>query len=551
MPVSTLKLSLCLVFCATTFSATAQNSVLIPYRKGNLWGLVDTLGQFVLPPKYQQCQFIEDSFWGLQTETRSGFVIQSDNLFGFYTSHEVVPPRFTTLKFSSPHYIEGIQSADKIEYFLNSGKRAVPLGWLIKSTLYSAYFETKDGSKRSLFLECQTPDQLRSLYVLTIDQPELAQELIIGCSNIEFTERRNNQVHVEVKRPNVNYEELLTFEYDIDKKKWVSSNPKRPVPQNKGFIESTDSEAEMDESVPYPHYGTAEAPAEEVEYPSSSYLGAGVGSRPPITATTSRFSANYSIKNDSLFVRFSQNGKLNVTRHHIPLPPEAKNLKVSPYNAGITNVWQRNDSSVTYSNFIQYRLNNKQVVQCFYGHSAMAFDTLVRFPVAGASRDVFFLAGERDELGNWKMGLINDSGAIALPIEYAHIEMNLWLGPKDVYHPEFRLMVQKNGVYGFTGLGLNPTLEGNYDAVNVVRPNDQSTRFFSLRKGENYGVALFTSDGYIRKPLRIEPKFPFPVSSISKNRGRFQYPFYLMKCTDAQGQFMGFIDSRARIYFEN
>lgn len=548
---SFLKPSIGLLICAIVSVSTAQKDVLIPYRKGNLWGLVDTLGKFVLPPKYDQCQFIEDSPFAFQSNSRKGFVIQTDKKYGFYTTHEVVPPRFTFLRLSNPHFVEGLNAADKVEYFLNSGKRAVPSGWIIKSVPHVENSETMSGLQKTLFLECQTSDQLISLYILPVEQTELAQELIKGCSQIEFIQSRNNQVNFEVQRPNTDYEELLTFEYDINTKKWVNCNPKRPLARNNRNNEF-EAEPEAEDVSSEGYYGTVEAPVEAYDDISGSPNNTGLLIKPPKKSSTYQVSALYSWKNDSLIVRFNQAGKPKVTRLHMPLPPEARNIKVLPYNSGVTNVCQQGDSAVAYSNFVRYTLNNKQVIQCFYGQPALAFDSLERFPVAGASRDVYFLAGELDQQGILKLGLINDSGKVALPLDYEHIETNQWLGIKDVHSPKFRLVVKKNGEYGFTNVGLSPSLEGRYDEIKLVRPSDNSSSFFSLRKGALYGVAIPSPEMRERHThLLVEPKFQYAVSSTSSRRGSYQYPFYLFKCVNSEGQFVGFSDSRGRVYFED
>lgn len=534
------------------FAGSAQNSPLIPYRKGYLWGLADTTAKVVVTPQFDRCMFIEDSPFSAQGN-RKGFVIQSGKLFGYYSEGMVVPPKYADLRFANAYFIAAYSAVGNVDYYLNSGKPAVPKGWMITKLLANEFIESPKGERHVLFLECVTPNKLRSLYALPIEAPELAQELIKGCSKIELADQRNNQLHFEVERDQTDYEELLTFEYQSQTQRWVACNPKRPITKSTSDIYETEG-VELRE---FDGYDVVAPPA--VEEVSGYSSGVGSGSGPgdyrgrnsKIPSTIRRSYANYSIAHDSVFLSIHQRGQSKTHRIHIPLPPEATNPKVLAYNTGASNQWNFNDSVVVYANFLRYQLKHQQVVQCFHHQNPLVFDSLERFPVAGSSREMYFLAGQRNAQGVWQMGVITDSGAVVLPLELEHIETGIWLGPDDANHPNFRLAVRKDGKAGFIALKPGAQLEGMYDQITVVRPSGYSSKpFFSLKKGELYGIAFRPPDNsYRHMPVRVEPQFPYTISSYFTPSGPFKYPYYLFKCINDKGEFMGYADRLGRTYF--
>lgn len=142
---------------------------------------------------------------------------------------------------------------------------------------------------------------------------------------------------------------------------------------------------------------------------------------------------------------------------------------------------------------------------------------------------------------------------MVIPLEYESIITSSWLGPDNVYHPNFRLAARKHGRWGFIAWGPDARFEGKYDHLILIRPTNASSRpFFSLKKDRAYGIALRASEGNLRfNPLRIEPQFPYAISEYFQPRGNFHYPYYLFKCINDKGEFMGYADHRGRMYFEN
>ena len=69
-----------------------KHQQLIPYRKGKLWGMADTMGKIIVAPKYDYVEFNSAKNKSKFKLPAGFYYVVKDSLIGIISNKEIIPP---------------------------------------------------------------------------------------------------------------------------------------------------------------------------------------------------------------------------------------------------------------------------------------------------------------------------------------------------------------------------------------------------------------------------------------------------------------------------
>lgn len=502
-----------------SFTVNCQ-SVLIPYREGNLWGVSDTLGNIVVKPVYDYVSY---------EITGSGFLISTKNRrHGIVSNREIIKPVFEKIS-GSYNFFEADSSINgrTVKYFFNSnGDPLFPKNYTSMSLVdgISHSFDYPRGRPLFHFFWGYDTTGKGGLFCYNVENPKESKLLLEGKKNtemeIEFRSiNRYNKIFI------VDYKYILVS-YDFKKRKLRVLKFK------------TDEELEKAENkIKEESKKMKQKPKIIQDSNTKIYI-------PPKV----RISSVYELVDGELFLKSSYENLQNLT-YYTTLKKVGFNSKDYSIVINSGHTYKiKEDTSVSYPMYVLYKKNNKQGF--IWGDKIIPniYDSL---NLIQCDSFQYFIYGVRDSTGTMKLGTMKPDGTVIIAPEYNEISYKIY---SSYYYinvaSSYQWIVKKGSKFGIITPKNKILLDFNYDTIF------KANNLIHLKKNGLYGVYYSGyADEHFKEPIfLIEPFVSYKILRVvylpRTNDINTNY-FQLFELVDKEGRIIGYANPNGLTYFKD
>ncbi len=548
------RLILISLICYSGISFSQE--ILIPFRKGNLWGFADTLGNLVCEPKYDEVFYSNEKSSSSELALPDKYFLTSKNgKFGVFYRNEVVPAQYVRIRCVDDYLFMAFKDLknDERDWYSLSGVSLLPNDYKIVSRIGKfAYLQGLEGARYYCHIVQDKKNKTFGIYYFDTQMPARSRFLIKDCYDIKYERDRITQdmeleidLSVNVKKEhgrlkyNQEKEEIeLVYESAKDYSKRVKEI------QDASYQESMDIRDEVEGIPADDYYIVEEPPKKKVEAPISTYLRCSFN-RKNDTLSVNMINTRYS--------RIVQPAK-NVFQD---LPKNAENINLINYLGLGCFAYQKADTLFQYYNYVTYQLRGKKGLLTSNFLSPFYADSIVQIRTDGFNESGYsFLFGQKDKSGKMLLGWMTAEGKEVIPAMYDSI------GFKSPYvSPEYNVagdkwIIKKKGKFGMIKPDGTSILDANYDAIDYFEKSYATTIFRRLKKDGKYGLYYLENDGiYLNNNwIFLKPFTPYKITAlrfIPRGKEKNKNFFTLFRLEDDTGKLIGYRSKSDIDFFED
>lgn len=548
-----MKIKIAGLLLLSSINLSAQE-VLFPYKKGNLFGLVNEKDEFVVQPKYSEINWLLDKYFltgekvkGSNSESllyRSLYfgskeIIGSDRFLGF----QILPDMMISGKYQD--FISKDDATASLELKNKSGSFAL-YDW--KGNLVQSGFKRLDyidstgvsvrGEKIAKYtlLFAQTPEDKFGVFVFDTDAGKIKEWLFEGATNLKVEESKAN---------------LKTYYLNYTDKNNLVVDKKMGKENGYFYIVDYDLEAEKINKTRQP-IANSDVVAKEIE-------------KGNIVPANQVKDSPHSSKTFRPRILFAENQV-----KFIPEQDKYIDVKLAEDEKPIF-------MDVEFRNQIQhliYKKGNKFGLIKEGKVEKAEYDSLAYFG------NDYFLACNKVS-AKWKCGTLSNNGEIVIPLNYDSIsgsfkhyryieeskgiEKLVLLNSKSRFYNEPKkhthfvgvnkyVIAYKDGKVGMMKLNNEIVFPVEYDEIgeNSIRPfGNRISNFIVLKKDNHYGVVMMAYDPVTKETYQqtIEPLFPyFPAFYLNDYYN--QPGLKLFGLMDEKGNFITYASEIGKLYMD-
>lgn len=115
-----------------------SQEILVPYRKGNLWGFADTLGKLICEPKYDEVFFSSEKKSSSELALPDNYFLTTKNgKFGVFFRNEIVPAQYVRIRSVENAFLMAFKDSknDERDWYSLSGVSLLPNDYKIVSRI--------------------------------------------------------------------------------------------------------------------------------------------------------------------------------------------------------------------------------------------------------------------------------------------------------------------------------------------------------------------------------------------------------------------------------
>lgn len=547
------RLILISLICFSGISFSQE--ILVPYRKGNLWGFADTLGKLVCEPKYDEVFYSnEKSSMSELALPEKYFLTSKNGKYGVFYRNEVVPAQYVRIRSVENAFLMAFKDSknDDRDWYSLSGVSLLPNDYKIISRIGKfAYLQGLEGARYYCHIVQDKTKKTFGIYYFDTQVPARSRFLIKDCYDIKYDRNRITQdMELKIDLSNNVKKEHGHLKYNQEKEEielvYESANEysKRVKEiQETSYREVMDIREDV-EAIPNDYFIVEDQPRKKVPAPINTYL-----------------RCNFNWKNDTLSVNM-----INTRFSRIPqpaknliqeLPKNAENVKITNYLGLGSFTYQKSDTLFQYYNYVTYQLRGKKGILTSNFLMPFYADSILQIKTDGYNESGYsFLFGQKNKSGTMLFGWMTGEGREMIPAMYDSI------GFKSPYmSPEYNFagdkwIVKNKEKYGMIKPDGTFILAANYDAIDYFEKTYATPIFRRLKKDGKYGLYYLENDGVFLGTnwILIEPFTPYKITALrfvplgkEKNKNYFT----LFRLEDDAGKIMGYRSKSGVDFFED
>lgn len=522
-----------------------SQEILVPYRKGNLWGFADTLGKLICEPKYDEVFFSSEKNSSSELALPDNYFLTTKNgKFGVFFRNEIVPAQYVRIRSVENAFLMAFKDSknDERDWYSLSGVSLLPNDYKIVSRIGKfAYLPRQEGARYYCHIVQEKTKKTFGIYYFDTQVPARSRFIVKDCYDIKYDRDRITQymeleidlsINVKKEHGHLKYnkekEEIeLVYESEKDYSKRVKEIQEASYQESMGIRDEV-------EGVPMDDYLIAEEPPrKKVVAPINTYL-----------------RCNFKWKNDTLSVdiidtRYSR--KPNPTKTSIiNLPEKATNIKLTKY-LGFGSLGFRNaDTLFQYTNYVTFQLRGKKGLLTSYLLSPFYADSILQIKTDSFNESGYsFLFGQKSKSGNMLYGWMTAEGKEVIPAMYDSIGFkSSYMSPEYNYAGD-KWIVKKKGKCGMIKPDGTIILDAKYDAIDYFDLSKVTPVFRRLKKDGKYGLYYLENDGVFfgTNWILIEPFTPYKITAlrfVPRGKEKNRNYFTLFRLEDDAGKFIGY-----------
>ncbi|MFM2286191.1 MAG: hypothetical protein RLZZ543_1688 [Bacteroidota bacterium] len=532
-----------------------SQNILVPYRKGQLWGLADTLGKQVCAPQYDQVLFKDEFGKSFQIELPDNyFYVKKGNKSGVFSTKEIIPPKYERIQCVDKAFFGCSDDAGgnlKYWYALD-GTSLLPEGYSAQSLVGQFKYNYSENHSRYYCYIVKATNASYGIYYFDTQAPKRSRFLMKDCHRIKYKRDEQTQemeftvdvsINVSKKHGHLRYnkakEEIeLYFESEKDYTKRLEEQRTTSYQEREGMDEM------MIEAPPVVEPDGINAPKKGVAAPIKTYM-----------------RCNFQLKADSLVLRmvnarFMRTGKTSMSSL-ISIPQNVEKIKLVNYIGYSSFGVQKSDTLFQYSNFVTFELRFKKgllvsdIAIPFYADSILQIRT-DGFNDSGWS----FLFGQKDKSGKMLLGWMTAEGKEMIPAMYEDIQFKSSFVSPEYNYASDKWIVTQSGKVGMIDPKGATLLDTKYDEITLVGKSFSSPIYRLLKKDGKYGVYYLENEGvYTGKEwILCEPFTPYKITAlrfIPRGKSKMENYFTLYRLEDEVGNLIGYRSRSGIDFFEN
>lgn len=528
-------------------SNAQKHQVLIPYRKGKLWGMADTTGKIIVAPKYDYVEFNSVKKKSKYTLPAGYYYVVKDSLLGIISNKEIIPPIHGVIECFEGILFAAAPNKNSNPVFYNlEGKLVIKEPCTIEQAIWS-YENPKTGKPEVVFIKCTQPDKFKAIFCYYLNEPAKSGWLYKDCISIRYSVSKSDQtILFERKRkeePQNEYIQTLTYDFaeKVFMETYLSTNPK--VEKNYG-----------DDQLGYVGSGTGR---EVDSYMSISVDKDGPEDQEPSEKfNTQTISKSFEIKNDSLFCRYMygdyRSGRSpQFVRNPVQLPEGSTKLEIIKYFSYVTLTEE--NTRLSRSNAVIFNYKGKKGLLTDEKLEPVYHDSILLFSAAQKGLH-HFLVGDKASDGSWRLGTIDEKGQTHLPLDFEQIiNFENTHANASLTAPFMYLLAKKDNQWGIVNANNEQQLPFAYDSIYLARKSG-ATDCMVLKKNGKYGLYFdrnHNSDMGFPRQL-FEPQFEYqPRAVYHLMREKATANYFLMLLVDEKGNPMGYVDEHGRKFWKD
>ncbi len=548
--------ALMFLLCFLFINNLRTQSLLIPYRVANKWGLSDTLGKMVLPAHYDGVQFsLYKNDYSLFKAKKYNlpwnvFYVQKDQLIGIAGAQEIIKPQYAKITCIEQSYYLAFSNNDYAQIFTLKGKNILPKGYTYNRQIWSSPGAEYSGYDSHFIFDVDDSLGMRCVYYYNRVNPALSGILISKCSDIDAKSSSasdDGMILQLSKRDAYGYTYVLV-DYDVQLKRL------RIV--KKGS--SLDDVREQANS----GYGFGDGG-------DMGYGDVPVSIRERQLDKAAAKKGSFMWKDGKLSIEsFDQgyyNGRYKTIRSSVPvqLPNGSSNIQVAYYKHSQSEPSYRvqTDSGLyAIYNYVKFMQNGKQFLMLGINPLAQGYDSIEQIfnPTMPEGERYQFIVGNRNEINQLAFGLMDINGEILIPLSYQKIN---WMNDQK---PEGRRLylddywvVKKAGKFGIIHSNNSIVFPIVYDSIFLNCGYLEASTFYVLKKDSLYSalVALnqqpYLNNDHRYKTVPLVLKYrPTDVLYLPK-KGNKSSAFKLLELSNDKGEVMGYSSVNGLLYFKD
>ena len=435
-----------------------SQNILVPYRKGSLWGFADTLGKQVCEPKYDQVYFKNELRQFDEVDFPDNyFIIKKGIKTGVFSDKEIIPPQFEKIRcvdksyFACSDQVKGIAKY----WFALDGSSLLPKGYEVQSLIGKFDYDYAQNHSRYYCYIVKAENATYGIYYFDTRAPKRSRFIIKDCYRIHYERDEATQEmellidlsinisksHGHLRYDNKKEEIVLYYESAKEYSKRLEEL------QNSSYEESPGEEMMVEAPPVLAESDAYTSPKKNVERPIQMYM-----------------RGHFKLNSDTLKIemvngRSMRTGKTSMTEI-ITLPKFAEKIKPLNYlgfgNFGV----RKSDTLFQYSNYVTFKLGDKKGL--LVSHKATPFyaDSILQIKTEGYNETGYsFLFGQKNKAGKMLLGWMTAEGKEMIPAMYEDIQFkNSYVSPEYNYASN-KWIVKKSGKVGM----INPHLAFGYE----------------------------------------------------------------------------------------
>ena len=558
-PLKVCLLSLVLSFFLAT-SSSAQ-SLLIPYRVANKWGLSDTLGKMVLPAQYDEVQFSlyknDYSLYKVKAYNLpwNVFYVKKDQLIGIAGAQEIIKPLYSKITCVEQAYYLAFRNNSYAQILTLKGKNILPKGYTYNRQIWSSTGAEYSGYDSHFIFDVDDSLGMRCVYYYNLVNPALSGILISKCADIDAKSSSasdDGMVLQLSKRDAYGYSYVL-INYDVQLKRL------RVVKQGSSL---DDLRQKQPSGYGFGGYGGG----------SGSGIGAegvpaDMGDRKLDKAVAKKGSLMWKDGKLSIesFEQGYHNGNYRTLRTSVPvqLPNGASNVQVAYYKHGHSEPAYRvqTDSGLfDLYNYVKFSQNGKQFLMLGVKPLAQGYDSIEQIfnPTMPEGERYQLIVGNRNASNHFEFGLIDLKGKILIPLSYQKIN---WMNGQK---PEGRRLylddywvVKKAGKFGIIHSNNVLVFPIVYDSIYLHCGYLEASTYYVMKKDSLYSALVainqqpYLKNDHRYKTVPLVLKYRPTDVLYLPNKGSRAPAFKLLELSNDKGEVMGYASVNGFLYFKD
>ena len=533
-----------------------SQNILVPYRKGSLWGFADTLGNQVCEPKYDQVYFKNELRQFDEVDfPENYFIIKKGNKTGVFSDKEIIPPQFEKIHcvdksyFACSDQVKGIAKY----WFALDGTSLMPKGYQAQSLIGKFDYDYVQNQSRYYCYIVKAENATYGIYYFDTRAPKRSRFLIKDCYRIHYERDEATQemelaidlsVNVSKSHGHLRYDnkkEEIVLYYESAKE----YSKRLEELQNSRYDESPGMDEMIVEAPPVvaEPYGYT-SPKKEVETPIKTYM-----------------RGHFKFNSDTLKVemvnsRFMRIGNTSMTEI-ITLPKSVEKIKPINYlGFGYFGVRQ-SDTLFQFTNYVTFKFGDKKGLLVNDKATPFYADSILQIKTEGYNETGYsFLFGQKDKAGKMLLGWITAEGKEMIPALYEDIQFkNSYVSPEYNYASN-KWIVIKSGKVGMIKPDGTLLLDTKYDEINLMGSSYASPIYRLLEKDGKYGLYYLENEGFYtgNEWILMEPFTAYKITSlifIPRGKEKNKNYFTLFRLEDEAGEFIGYRSQSGREFFED
>ncbi len=548
--------ALVILLCFLFINNLHTQSLLIPYRVANKWGLSDTLGKMVLPAQYDGVQFsLYKNDYSLFKSKKYNlpwnvFYVQKDQLIGIAGAQEIIKPKYAKITCIEQAYYLALSNNDYVQIFTLKGKNILPKGYTYNRQIWSSPGAEYTGYDSHFIFDVDDSLGMRCVYYYNRVNPALSGILISKCSDIDAksSSASNDGMILQLSKRDAYGYTYALVDYDVQLKRLriVKKGPSLDdvrEPQSNGYGFGGDD-----------GIGYGDVPADR-------------GDRMIDKAAAKN--GSFMWKDGKLSIEsFDQGyykGRYMTLRTSVPvqLPDGISNVHVAYYKHSHSEPSYRvqTDSGLfAIYNYVKFMQNRKQFLMLGVKPLAQGYDSIEQIfnPTMPEGERYQFIVGNRNANNQLAFGLIDLNGKILIPLSYQKIN---WMNDQK---PEGRRLylddywvVKKAGKFGIIHSNNSNVFPIVYDSIYLKCGYLEASTFYVLKKDSLYSALvainqqpyLYNDHRYKTVPLVL--KYPPTDVLYLPRKGNESSEFKLIEIRNDKGDVVGYSSVNGFLYFKD